>query len=127
MRNSINSVAASALFLGLSFFSLNAQAQMPRRVQKPQVPMLPLQSGYQPQPTYQPQGNYQQAYQPQGNYYQPQGNYQQAYQPVYTPQPQMGATCYAGQVMGTLQQYLPIGSSCAVLAYGNTYYGTVGQ
>jgi hypothetical protein len=122
IKTSRATIVAGTLFACVASVSLCAQAQVePRRpVQRPEVPTMPQQSNppspvYIPPTPYQPGLTYQ-----QGPMYQQGPGYQQ-------PLPQLGSSCYAGQVMGSLGQLAPIGSPCFVFAYGMQYSGVVGQ
>jgi len=116
MNTSHAKVFASVLFIGVSLLPNNLYGQRDRPVAKPQVPVIPPQQVY-PQQVY-PQQVYPQQVYPQPQYQVP---------PPPPPPPLFGTNCYAGQVIGSLSQAAPVGTSCYVVAYGATYPGTVGQ
>jgi hypothetical protein len=120
LKASCTTIVAGTLFVCVASVSLCAQAQIaPRRpVQKPEVPPMPQTSP--PAPVFVPPSPHPQplSWNQSGPVYPP----QQVYQP-----PQLGSTCYAGSVSGSLAQLAPIGAPCLVLAYGIQYPGVVGQ
>jgi hypothetical protein len=117
MNNSISSIAARVLVVGVSLASsaIYGQQVQHKPMERPQIMPMPTTSPQQgsvnqpmPGPVYQPMP----VYQP------PMPVYQQAY----------GVYCYAGQIIGTLAVALPVGSGCIVYAYdGTAYQGLVGQ
>ena len=121
MKARIIATVANTVLFGALCISYRASAQQVRITprQLPQIPMTPAIQQSMPGPYPAPLPMLipiQTPALPFGN------------GPIIPPSPvQMGLICYAGQVVGSLAQFAPVGTQCSVLAYGVEYTGVVGQ